>query len=240
MIYTTKYRPGLSDINQDYTVKKSAILKILEDSAGFHTDAVGVDGIDKINETRRAWAILDWQVEILEPIRYGDDLTIKTWSRKFKRTCAYRDFEIFKDDKVCVKASSRWFIIDIDKRLPVRITEEISNPYESEDRAVFSDEDMTEHPTPLENYEEVFSYKTRRSDQDIIGHVHNINYLNYFDDCLDFDEIGKIKNIRLYFKKEIQGGAVVNIKKHKAEDGTYYFAIESEDGSEIHSICIMS
>ncbi len=239
MIYIMKYRPGLSDINQDYTVKKSAILKILEDSAGFHTDAVGLDGIDKINETRHAWAILDWQVKFEEQIKYGDDLTVRTWSRKFKRTFAYRDFEIIKDNRVCVKASSRWFIIDIDKRLPIRINEEISTPYESEDIDVLGIGDM-DHPTMLEQYDETIPYQTRRSDQDIIGHVHNINYLNYFDDCIDFDKISSISNIRMYYRKEIQGGSKVNIKKHIAENGTYFFAIESEDGTELHCLCEMS
>lgn len=239
MIYTIKYRPGLSDINQDYTVRKSALLKILEDSAGFHTDAVGVNGIDKINETRHAWAILDWQVEIVKPVKYGDELTIKTWSRKFKRTFAYRDFEIIRNGETCIKASSRWFIIDIDKRLPLRITEDISAPYESEEVSALGIDDM-EHPLPLEHYDQTIPYKTRRSDQDIIGHVHNIKYLDMFDDCIDYEEISKIRHIRMYYKKEIQGGSTVNIKKHIAEDGTYYFAIESEDGSELHCLCEMS
>ena len=237
MIYTYSFKPGMDDINPDYSVKNTAILRMLENAAGFHSDTIG-NGILTIEETRKAWALLDWEYEIISPLTYGMELTVKTWSRGYVRTFAYRDYEIYNGDTLCLKATSKWFIIDIDRRFPVRLTEDIMTPYQSEPHHVFDNEEI-EKLFEQDNYEDAGTYTTRRSDEDIVGHVHNVNYIQMINEYLSPEEMTSIKHVHISYKKEIMAGETVLIKKQHLPDGKYCFSINSMDGKDIHSLCEM-
>ncbi|MGN0347749.1 MAG: acyl-ACP thioesterase domain-containing protein [Lachnospiraceae bacterium] len=73
MIYKHTFAIGLDDLNREKMIKNKAILKILEDVAGFHSDYVHY-GINEIFGNGIAWALLDWEIEVKRRPQYGDVL----------------------------------------------------------------------------------------------------------------------------------------------------------------------
>lgn len=246
MIYEENFKIGLDDLNQDVELKNLALLKYLEDIAGFHSDSVGM-GINHILQTGVAWALLDWEVQVLRRPKYGEDIHIKTWSRKISKCHAYRDFEVYVGAEKCVIATSKWILMDLKKRRPMVVSPELAQKYDSEtDKSVFGIEELVRLPQ-YEDYVYAAEYKVRRSDIDINGHLHNLNYLEIVQDAFSENENPEVDHFRISYKKEILLGQTAKIYRHvemsdqtKAENpGKICLIIKSEDDKEVHAIVEM-
>lgn len=209
MIYLSNYKIGLEDIGINNEATNKSILKIMQDIAGLHSSSVGYGALD-IETKKKAWMILDWKVKVLKRPKYNDEVYAKTWSRKVEKLYAYRDFELKdKNENIFAIGTSRWILVDIDRRRPIRLTSDITDLYESEiDKSVFSEEI---EDIKSENYLFKNDYSIQRRDIDINGHMHNLNYLDMAYEILP-EDIYKNKifdNIRIVYKKEIMHGQKV-------------------------------
>lgn len=237
MKYRADFSIGLDDIDKNSKCKDKMFLKFFEDIACFHSDSLG-RGIADLDTTRKAWALLDWELKILERPSYGNKITVDTWSRKCTRTYAYRDFILYANDKPAVYASSKWFTLNIDKRCPVRITEEDIAPFQSEDESILGIDEM-DRLQEMPFYEESSEYTVLKSNIDVLGHMHNTHYLDLLYGMLTDEEIDSIRNIRISYKKELSLNDKATIYKH-FENGTYYFAIKTNDDKTINALAVLS
>lgn len=228
MIYTNNYKIGLEDIGVNNEATNKALIEIMEDVSALHSASIGY-GVFEIETKRKAWMILDWKVKIIKRPKYDDEIIAETWSRKVHRIYAYRDFRLKdKDGNVIAIGTSRWIFVDIDRRRPVKLTEDIINLYNPEpDKSVFEEE--------IEDikYEDFFfkkDYYIQRRDIDMNNHMHNLSYLDMAYEILP-DEIYKNKvfdNIRIVYKKEIVYGERVECY-YKEEDNKYIVTAKSND-----------
>ena len=120
-------------------------------------------------------------------------------------------------------------MVDIHKGRPARIDEEYIAQYKPEsDKSTF---DITEIDKlqEQEKYEREASCVVRKSDIDINGHVHNLNYMDFIEELLSHEERDiDFKDIRVSYKKEIKFGDEVKCFCYKT-DNKYYFVIKSDD-----------
>ncbi len=236
MIYTEKFKIGLKDVWKGEEVSNIAILEYLENIAAYHSDSVGY-GVRTTKDTNLNWILLDWKVKFLKRPKYGQELTINTWSRKVEKFYAFRDFQVYDDENnLCVIATSKWLLINSKGKIE-RVEPQMAEKYKSEaDRKVFEEENIPKLNIP--NYfENSVKYKVLRRDIDIIGHMHNLYYLSIAYEALPEKIYQKrpFNNIRIMYKKEIKLGENVNCK-YVNQDNKYIVVIESEDGNILHSI----
>ena len=90
-IFENEYRVGLSDVGHSNEITNKAILRILENVAGMHSESVGW-GLNSIERTNKSWILLGWKVQIISRPIYNEKLIVKTWGRDFNRAVTYRDF----------------------------------------------------------------------------------------------------------------------------------------------------
>ena len=228
MIYSSNYKIGLEDIGINNKATNKALLAIMEDVAGLHSASVGY-GVLEMESKKRVWILLDWQIKVIKRPQYNDDIKAETWSRKVERLCAYRDFQLKdKDGNVIVIGTSRWLFIDTIKRRPIRLTNDITDLYESEfDKMVFSEE-MQE--SKYEDYIFEKEYSVQRRDIDMNEHMHNLSYLDMAYEILP-EDIYKNKvfnNVRIVYKKEIVYGESVKCYYSEYED-KYIVTVKSKD-----------
>lgn len=235
MFYTHSFRIGLDEVDDDCKLTHKALLRYLENIACFHSDDVGL-GVGKLHNLQRAWGLIEWDVRIIERPVYEANIVVKTWSRALARVYAYRDFEVYADDKLVAKASSKWAYIDLEKRRPCRVTSEEYEPYGLEDFSTLGITDIA-RLNSLDSYDTSFELPIRRSDIDVNGHVHNTNYLDFVVEALEPEELKNINNMRIYYRQEIKYGTTLSIK-HSLKDGTHYFSLESPE--DIHSLIELS
>lgn len=228
MIYSSNYKIGLEDIGVNNKATNKALLAIMEDVAGLHSASVGY-GVFEIESKKRVWMLLDWKIKVIKRPEYNEEIKAETWSRKIERLCAYRDFQLKdKDGNVIVIGTSRWLFIDTVRRRPIRLTEDITDLYESEnDKMVFSEEIQD---IKYEDYIFEKEYAVQRRDIDMNNHMHNLSYLDMAYEILPQD-IYKNKifdNVRIVYKKEIVYGE--NIKCYYSEYADkYIITVKSED-----------
>ena len=125
------------------------------------------------------WLLLDWKVKVLKRPKYGQELEIHTWSRKIEKFYAYRDFEIYDEQmNLCAIATSKWLLVNSKTGKISRVDSEMAEKYQSEsDKSVFKNEEITKINIP-EKFENEIIYQVQRRDIDVIGHMHNLYYLD--------------------------------------------------------------
>ena len=142
MIYTENFKMSLKDIGKQNKIKNRAILEILENIAGYQSDYVGF-GANETVKTKIAWVLLDWKLEVIKRPTYGQTLQVKTWGRNMNKFFTYRDYEIYdENNELCIIATSKWTLLNIEKRKMVRLTEELIEKYKPEEKSVFLDEKL--------------------------------------------------------------------------------------------------
>lgn len=236
MIYKEKFKIGLKDVWKGNEVSNKAILEYLEDIAAYHSDSVGY-GVNTSDTTHLTWLLLDWKVKVIKRPQYGQTLDIHTWSRYIIKCYAYRDFEIYdEDDNLCVIASSKWLLVNNQTRKIARVEQEVAEKYESEtEKSVFSEKEIEKIKLPT-NYKSSIIYQTKRKDIDVIGHMHNLYYLDLAYEALP-EEVYKqrpFEEVRIMYKKEIKLGDTV-ICKYAYENEKHVVVIQSEDEKTLHA-----
>ena len=214
MSYKKEYEVRLEDLGIGNVATDVAILKMLEEIAEQNSFEVGF-GLENLAETNSAWLLLDWKVEIIKRPKYKEKINVETWSRKMERCYGYRDFEVYnKENELIAKGTSKWVLIDIEKRRPVRIEQATAEKYAKYDKGytVFENEiEKIEEPTENElNF--VREYVIQRRDIDVNRHMNNIAYLELAYEVLPEDVYmeNTFENVRITYKKEVRYGEKVN------------------------------
>lgn len=240
MIYQEKFKIGLKDVWRGKEISNKAILEYLEDVAAYHSDSVGY-GINTSDITHLTWLLLDWKVKVIKRPQYGQILDIHTWSRHIIKCYAYRDFEIYDEDQnLCVIASSKWLLMNNQTRKIAKVEPEVAEKYESEiNKLVFQDKEIEKLKEP-QNYKNSIIYQVKRKDIDVIGHVHNLYYLDLAYETLP-EEVYNLRpfnEIQIMYKKEIKLGETV-ICQYAYNENKHIVVIKSKDEKTLHAIIEM-
>lgn len=237
MIFENEYRVGIEDVDIDNLITSKAVLRMFEDMACFHAASLGHDPISVV-EMGFAWVLANWQIKILKRCSYGAILKVKTWPKRFEKITTLRDYEIVDESgEIIAVGTSRWFIIDIKTRRPMRISEEYAKPYLplTEDDAIKSLDKIEEPDEYLYKQEYVVS----RRDIDSNKHMHNINYLDVALEIIpeEIFENGKFDNISIEYKKELMYKDKVDCF-YGQKDGKNIITMKTED--KVHAIISLS
>ena len=237
MIYKENVKIGLKDVWKGNEVSNKAILEYLENVAAYHSDSVGY-GINTSEETGSSWVLLDWKVEVIKRPQYGQTLDIHTWSRKIIKYYAYRDFEVYdSENNLCVIATSKWLLINNKTGKIEKVEKQMADKYETEtQKQVFQDENFEKLKIP-EFYKNSIIYETKRKDIDIIGHMHNLYYLDLAYEAMPEEVYDQrpFSKIRIMYKKQIKLGDVV-MCNYSYVDNKHVIVIENKDNKQLHSI----
>ncbi len=237
MIFEQKYRVGIEDVDRDNLITSKAVLRMFEDMACFHAASLGHDPIAVV-EMGFAWVLANWQIKILKRSPYGTILNVKTWPKKFEKITTLRDYEIIDESgDVVAIGTSRWFIIDIKTRRPMRILEEYAKPY-----LPLTEEDAIEKMEKIEEpdeYQYKKEYVVSRRDIDSNKHMHNINYLDVALEVIpeEIFENNKFDNISIEYKKELMYKDKVDCY-YGEKDGKNIITMKTDD--KVHAIISLS
>ncbi len=166
-----------------------------------HAEVLGV-GRSFLVTNNVAWVVTHYLVDIIETPREGERLSFLTWPSVSDNLRATRDFEIRgSDDRLLVRATSRWVLLDMETRRPVRLTDKMPewpcNPHRAWDRTFEKFPDFT--PT------KTHTMKCRFDDIDVNQHINNAVYAVWATESVGypFRDAHILRGIELNFKKEI-------------------------------------
>ena len=175
---------------------------------------------EKLKDLNGSWIIYQWDVDIHDMPERFDDLTIQTYHTYTRKFYAFRNYDVFRNGELIVRAKTKWLLVNPEKKLPMRITDELGKIYGREDGYEVLEKDVELIDG---NYEKCGEYTVRKTDIDYNFHANNARYIEWIENYLDD---GTIKKVEVVYKKELKLDETVEIYK-LVEDFSIYFKLIS-------------
>lgn len=209
IVTSKEYSINYYDIDYKRKALITSIINYFGDLSMYQSDTLGV-GMDYLEQNKLAWVLYKWDITIDRYPLYGEKIVIKTIPHSFRKFYAYRRYEIL-DSNGCIigRANSTWFLINTEKRRPIRVSDGFYKAYGIDENA--NDEIVIDS---IEDFEEVHSDKefvVRYSDIDTNRHVNNAKYVSWAIESVPLDMVlhYTLKRIKVEYLKETTYGHVI-------------------------------
>ena len=226
-------------LSRDGDLKLNQLVSYLIETSNHQSIDLGHSN-EKLLDLGYTWMIYKWKIKIKRYPRSHEEIKIKTWASGFKNINAFREFEVYCQGEKILEASAVFLLVDIEKRKPIKIPEEVAKIYGDNGRRIFKSIDRVNEPSEVERANRI-SYKILRRDIDFNKHVNNAVYLELIYEALteEYSRV-KFKDISVNYVNELKFGDEIVIDFYKAED-KFYFFFKSKDESQIYArICGVS
>lgn len=213
-MYTYQAKVGYSKIDRYGKVPFYEIMNYLQDSSNFQSEELGV-GARFLMERGQAWVLIAYKLEVFEPLKLGENITVGT---------APTDFGVFgtrqyfiKNEKgdYKVKADTLWAMIDIENRAPIRIPDENKEIYRLE--KLFDDIKVSRKFNVDGEKSTLNTFKVLKTYIDTNGHMNNADYLRAAEEYLPKDK--EFRGFQIIYSKEALEGEEITPSIYKQEDG---------------------
>jgi len=228
--YSKTFNINTADVDAKRQASLQSICRYLQEMAALHANEMKLGFHDMMKE-KRAWVMAMMAIRIERYPKFQDAIEVTTWSNGPDGRYAMRDFLITDEDgNELARASSTWFVIDIEALKICRL-DGYFDDYE------YSNIDYSlgrkpERIKPLQEPDLEEEIKAKYSDLDINGHVNNVKYVDMVLDMFhtDFRLSHDIHEIEMNFLKETkEGDTLGNMLKIVEADREYLHCLFNKD-----------
>ena len=228
-MYYQDYYIHTYEVDKNKRLKISALLNYFQDAMVHNADLLGV-GTDHYHSVGLLWVLVDYEIEIMELPFGKTTVTCGTLPYSFKRSFAYRLWEMRnKDNELIATAKGKFVLIDVNTKSVVTPSKDTIERY----KVVFKEA----HAVPFSKNRQLASEiiyrnidKVKTSYIDINNHMNNVYYMIVAHNNIPHDLLDNyyIENIRITFKKESVIGDELTIIGRK-EDNILSYDIMNND-----------
>ncbi len=227
-----KYDLRYSDFDFKDELKLSALLELVQESAGQSADELGF-GYHPLKEMGYGFIVTVNHCEFVRPVVLGDSLTVETWPLPPRHVIFERDYRLTDGKGEPVGAIvSRWCLVDLAsfRMLTPDALGEIHArcPYRAE-KAL---EPANWRLPALTEGREVYRMTAHQSHLDHYIHVNNARYADFFLDCFTEKELMErtVRAFRIVYVRQAKEGAELSFWRKDGEGGTL---CEMREGDEV-------
>ncbi len=212
------------DVDFKDELKPSAMLAYLEEVACSSADELGF-GYQFIKPRGYAFMVSNICCEMVKPIPLGVQACIKTWPLPPSFATFGREYQILDaEGSVCVNASSRWCLMDLNTGKLL-----LSKVIDNQDYSTYNTTRVLQDVkwkiptfTPEEG-DLKFSLTIANSEYDHNMHVNNTRYADYCFNCFSVAELSarNLKRFSLTYVKQCKEGDVLSFYRKEQEDGSF-------------------
>jgi medium-chain acyl-[acyl-carrier-protein] hydrolase len=233
---TKEYEIHYYEIDYRKKLLVTSLIDFLGDMASYQSELLGV-GMEYLKENNLAWVLYKWDIVVDRYPVYGEKINITTIPYSFKKFYGSRKFEVKDEEgKIIATANSLWILVNIEKKRPVRVSQDIMAVYgiDGEDDPVADIKDIEK--LSKHDYEKIFN--VRYSDIDTNKHVNNAKYVSWAIEVIPMEIIlnYSLKRIVVTYEKETKYGDVIKsiTEIQKADDSVLCLhKIEDGEGKEV-------
>ena len=231
LIWTETFQIRANEVGPDERASVLTVCDLLQEAAGEHARALGVETFELANRAAATWVLSRLRIRLERRPRMREAVTVETWPSDLDGLRAFRDFRMTGDDgDVLATATSAWFLIDPERRRPVRLPPELDGfAVRDRERALmFASSSLK----PLESPEAERAYAVWRFDLDRVGHANNVRFIEWALEALD-DDAGH-REIDLQYRAEaVYGDPVVSRASVLAEGTRLHVLARASDGATL-------
>lgn len=190
-----------------------AACELMQEAAARHASALGV-GYDELVARGLAWVLVQWTLSVTRWPLWREDVLVETWPCDRTERTAARDFLLLDGGgSELARAESVWLILDLEKRRPVRLPEEVRTIRPP--RGPLGAGTELARLFPPEPVEEALDLPVRWADLDLNGHVSNVAYVDWVLESVPRDLLrdGRLRSLALSFRSEARDGARVRVER---------------------------
>ena len=235
--YEEKITVKYSEIDQNQALKPYSLFNFLQDIASKNAEDLGF-GYSYIHPRNYAWFLIKYRMEFEDYPFDIQDLILKTEPRGYNKLFAFRDFELYKEQKLLGRMHSMWSIVNIDSRSLVSVATALDEnpgmqPFEKrEDDLMFAKIPVVSNPVLEKEFE------VRYNDLDVNGHANNGNYIVWAFEPLSFDfkNTHKIKTIDMIYKKEVKFGEKLISQVEFLNENVSLHVLKNSNGEDLFQL----
>ncbi len=209
MPYVHDYEVRYYDSGGNARVTPVALYSYLQESALRHCDDIGLT-TPKLFEMGYTWMLNRVHVQIRHYPRYKERVRVETWPVNISGLYSLREFFVYDESGAqCALATTRWVLIDIAKRRPVRPPESMAQGFELRDLRAIEDDfpklDLVENPIAEK------TFHVRLSDLDINQHANSRCYFDWVLEAVPDDVLrGYIPaSVEIHYRQEASLGDAI-------------------------------
>ncbi len=212
--------------------RASALLGYLQDAAAGAAENGGFGRRALLEKYGAFWMLARTWFRLERPLRWGEELTVRTWHRGAHGAMMYRDYDILSGGEPVGESVSGWVLARQDSRRLLRlgaVGEMAANQGGELCKAVTL--------AKLRRPEDLRLLERRPmhySDADLNGHVNNTRYADFACDALRLDRLeqeGKfLSALRLGYVAECRPGETLSILEGPGMGGESYLCGMDETG----------
>ena len=247
-VFTKNYEIHYYEVDSNLKCKISSIVDFICDIGTQQSEELG-GGIEYCKDNNCAWVFYKYDISMIRYPMFREKISITTKAVGFKKFYGLREY-IIKDEneEIIGRAKVLFFLINIEKRRPMRIQKEQYEVYGVEEDAD-NNIDIFNKLEKIESEDYSKEFNIRYTDIDSNKHVNNVKYLDWAIETIPLEVVEnyKISKVKVIFEKECKYGesivtsCVINregdkIKSHhkiKKDDGTELTLLELEWDKEI-------
>jgi medium-chain acyl-[acyl-carrier-protein] hydrolase len=195
---------AFSEVDGEFRLRLPAMLRRFQDAAALHSERVGL-GIRHLREAGRCWVLNRLMIERVGDADYDELLAVSTWSRGRTGLRMRRDFELTVGDRLVARGSSLWFLMDIARRRPVALSDDVQQAYGEGTRDATARPLAAWQPPPVPAEAPAVVFAPRDGDHDAGQHVNNCVYAEWLLDACRRRHVDahRVADLHLAFERAI-------------------------------------
>ena len=195
----------MEDTGKGFRLSNRGALTMLTNLACLHGNRIGQGPMNRA-ACHLSWMVVGWRMQVDRRPLLSETVRGLTWASGYGRLQTTRDFLLYDDrGRMAAKATSAWLVLDEHNTRVLRMTPEIAEPYGPEpDRQTFPGYAFPREAPAFEPVRTV-SVQVTRGMIDCNDHVHNVAYMDLFNEALPEDEdMDRFDDLTLVYRREIR------------------------------------
>lgn len=170
-----RFTVRISEMDAHGELSLVSLAGYMQEVASHHARVLGC-GFDDLRGRGLTWVLARQRVELLEPVVMGDEVEVASWPSGIRTLFAMREFSVSRAGKDVARATTAWFVMDIERRRPVRPREVLDPSLREEFEPVTA---LSTRLPALTEAAEERHFQIRYGDIDVNRHVTNTAYMGW-------------------------------------------------------------
>lgn len=216
------------DVDGNGYCRASALLGHLQEAATQAAEHGGFGRKALLERYHGFWMLTRVWFRLDRPLRWEEEVTIRTWHRGGRRATMYRDFDLCVKGERVGEAVSAWVLADLETRRLLRL-DKVKEFEGTDGGELIKERTLKKLPCP-EELREVERRPMRYSDTDINGHVNNTRYADFACDALELDKLPRerfLSEMQIGYLAECRPGETITIETGVEQEGRYVRGLDA-------------
>lgn len=211
MIYNDSFKIRTIEASSRNTARPSVIVDILNETAGGHLDALGINDVEMHEVDKKAFIISRMTMEIYDKIPAGSPVDVNTWYSIGKAANFPRNYQMVLDDKIVARGFSNWALIDTDNKKLIRYKDydDLSDEL-AEEKISIGIPDRFRIPAEAE-FTQAAAVTVALWQTDINNHMNNVRYIDPMWSALPDIAERDVKAVSIHYMHEAVVGDTLKV-----------------------------